>query len=274
LGICTINRPQTTAKTLESLFSCNDMERVEVVIVDNGSTQPTLNVLQKYDDRAQIIYNQWNTGVAFGVNKWMSMWKPHQHCVQMDADCIMVSKDWIKIFLDIIMRKDMAVVAAHRNTAWIDQADKLDFFKKMIFAEELDGHWCEVPRNNLITTPLMMYKNTLIGHIGFQNEATGYDDIDYAFRVNCTGLKSAYATEVMLLQPRDEVQDHPQYGSHKSLMSLRERVQSRFNEGYAQRAAVTLGTRFKPETIKDEYYRKMSEANWTFLKEWTDDSSL
>ena len=273
LGVCTINRPETTRKALEALMLTKDMERVQVVIVDNGSNQATKDVLYSFTRYPgfidQIIYNEWNTGVAFGVNRWMSLWQKHQHCVQMDADCIMVSDDWVKVFLELIAMKDVAVVAAHRPTAWIDSGkQKLDFFKDMITVEERLGHWCEIPKNNLILTPFMMYKNTLVEHIGFQNEATSYDDIDYAVRVNCTGLKSLYATEVLIKQPRDEEQTHPQYGSHKALMAIRERVHNRFVDGYTKRAEVTLGTRFLPETMKNEYYTSLSDSNWEFLKEW------
>ena len=273
VGLCTINRPKTTRRALEALMLSDGIEKVRLIIVDNNSNEETKKVIQSFQKYPsfidEVIYNEWNTGVAFGVNRWLSLREPQEHCIQMDADCILISKDWVKIFLDLIGMKDAAVVAAHRASAWIDKGnEKLDFFRNQIMPEKRMGTWCELARNNLIITPFMMYKNTLIDHLGYENEATLYDDIDWAVRVNCTGLKSMYATEVLIQQPDDEVQEHPQYESYRELMSLRERVHQRFVDGYVKNATVTLGTRFLPNTMTDEYYNNLSDANWDFLKEW------
>jgi len=66
--ILTWNGKEVIEKNLDSLRGCFNDERYEIIVVDNGSTDETWQILDKYKDKIKLIKNGKNLGFAIGNN--------------------------------------------------------------------------------------------------------------------------------------------------------------------------------------------------------------
>lgn len=221
---------------------------------------------KEFDD---LVRFDWNTGCCFGINKWMSYREPGQTCMDINSDVNIVSSDWLTPMLDVVNSESMGVVAGRRPEFWIDRPDKFQMLKSgVVRPAKINGHWCEIVDNGTIIGPFWMIRGELIDQIGFMNEADGYDDIDYGPRVYSAKWTSCYCVEPLFYQPQDEVQDHPQYGSHKALLNRNKSAYYKYISQYTKGKDLFCGTRWLPETMKDTFYKEMADSNWEFLKNW------
>jgi glycosyltransferase involved in cell wall biosynthesis len=244
-----------------------------IVIVDNGSNEQTQEVIRKYEkDVDLIIRHDWNIGYCFGVNSWLVLREEEQTCVQVDQDMVMCSRDWWSMVKPILQDPDIGVLAARRPTSWIDRQEKWDFYTgagHMRFEKRHD-HWLEMPHNNLLNAPLLIYKGLVLDQIGFENEATGWGDMESYYRVMALGMKTAYIPDIFLYQPDNSFEecDHPQRNAHRVLLGMRRDLNQQFIERYVQGRDIYCGTRFLPLTILDPEYKRYSDENFEFHRTW------
>lgn len=85
------NRPDEIDELLESLTQLDYKQKFEVVIVEDGSTLPTLSVLEKYKGKLQMTYlNKSNTGPGDSRNYGMKH-ANGDYFILFDSDCIVPS---------------------------------------------------------------------------------------------------------------------------------------------------------------------------------------
>lgn len=96
----TYNRLNYTKETLPALLSCSDKTSFRVTVVDNASTDGTVEYLKelKHENLREIIFNSKNTGL---VKPTKSFWKRSNatYVGKIDND-ILVEKGWIEPFLE------------------------------------------------------------------------------------------------------------------------------------------------------------------------------
>lgn len=272
LGILVLDRPKTVDLCLSHLLTTDSRDEFTIILIDNNSNEATKEVLKKYEkDVDEIIHNEWNLGYCFGVNQWISKRKPKQHCVQIDSDMFLHSKNWWEKVKTILADRDIGMIAARRPTAWIDRPDKREGYKNLTF-EKRHGLWLEVPKDNFLIAPMLVYKGSLLDIIGFENEASGWGDLDSPYRVKALGLRSVYVPDIFLYQAENdsdfEVYDHPQRGAHMALLQKTGNIHQYYINKYINKEHLYCGTRWLLGTMVDEEYKRLSEENWLFHKNW------
>jgi GT2 family glycosyltransferase len=70
--IVTYNSGRYIKRCLESVLAQKGPQ-VEIIVVDNNSTDGTRDILERYEDRCHIIYNQRNAGFAAAQNQAINM---------------------------------------------------------------------------------------------------------------------------------------------------------------------------------------------------------
>jgi len=270
VGVVIVDQPDTVRECLESLVSSDEQNRMQIVLVDNGSDAATKAVIASYADHvAQVIVNEWNVGPIFGTNQWLTLHQPGQNCVQIDQNCVIHSRNWLRILSEVIADPALAMAAARRPTFWLDRGKEgTTEYRDSIMEDKCGGHFCETLKAGYLHGPLTMYKDKLVKHLGFLNEASMWGAIDYTARVSCTGLKDVYVPEVFISELSFEQHTHPTYKAHQELVYIRERMHNIFVERYKKEVAVTWGSRFLPESMKDDYYSDMSDTNWEFMRDY------
>ena len=270
LGILVLDRPRAFEQCITHLLQMDRRNDVTMILVDNGSNDETKEMIERYEKEFDlIIHHEWNTGWCFGANSWMSLRDAGQTAIQVDQDMIMHSTDWLPLFERVMADEDIGALAARRPSAWIDRPDKQAGYKELAF-EQRHGLWLEMSPHNFLNAPILMYKGELLDHIGFENEATGYGDMDTPYRVSAFGYKSAYIPDVFLYQLQNdwEGREHPQKGAHKALLQKNIALHRRYVTDYMQGKKLYCGTRFLPLTMLDKEYEQQSNETWEFHKNW------
>ncbi len=70
--IVTYNSGRFIKKCLESVLSQN-YPQLEVIIIDNASTDGTIDILEQYEERCRIVYNRTNIGFAAAQNQAIAL---------------------------------------------------------------------------------------------------------------------------------------------------------------------------------------------------------
>lgn len=158
--IVTYNKKEYVANLLKSLRDI-DYENYDVVIVDNASTDGTVEHLKEHFPNVTVISNSENTGGSGGFNTGLSyaFEKEGYHYYWLLDNDVVVSRDALKDLIDALQKhKDIAVAGS--------QMCQLD--------------------NPEVTNEVGAYVNFRSGHLVLnrhltrrRNNATGIFDVDY-----------------------------------------------------------------------------------------------
>src|SRR3954471_13705067 len=70
--LVTWNSGQFIKRCLESVLA-QKYDRKEIIVVDNNSTDGTIDILEQFEDRIHIVYNDENLGFAVAQNQAIRM---------------------------------------------------------------------------------------------------------------------------------------------------------------------------------------------------------
>lgn len=109
----TFNRAKTISRSIDSIL-CQTYDNLEIVIVEDGSTDETMEVLEKYEDkRLRMVYHEFNKGVTAAKNTGLNNIRGEWFTF-LDSDDEMVP-DALAIMMKIPLEKDASVTAISCN---------------------------------------------------------------------------------------------------------------------------------------------------------------
>src|SRR5436309_3027175 len=74
--IVTYNSGRFIKRCLESVLA-QKYNRKEIIVIDNASTDGTIDILEQFEDRCQIIYNDENIGFSAAQNQAIRISRSH-----------------------------------------------------------------------------------------------------------------------------------------------------------------------------------------------------
>jgi len=109
----TFNRAKTISRTIDSIL-CQTYDNLEIVVVEDGSTDETIKVLRKYDDmRLRIVYHEHNKGVTSAKNTGLKNIRGEWFTI-VDSDDEIVPEA-LEVMMKIPLEKDATVTAISCN---------------------------------------------------------------------------------------------------------------------------------------------------------------
>lgn len=110
----TYNRLEYTRRTLPVLLE--NSEDAEVHIVDNGSTDGTVEYLQAFDtDRTLLMtFNDYNEGIVPTMNYFLSATKDRDYIAKVDNDT-MVPEGWLDRMVSAMVESDVDIMQAKHH---------------------------------------------------------------------------------------------------------------------------------------------------------------
>jgi glycosyltransferase involved in cell wall biosynthesis len=122
----TYNRGKLLEKTLEAMLNLDYPVDYEIIVVNDGSTDNTADILKKFKGKIKVV-NQERMGPCAARNAGIKAAK-YPIIVNMDDDCIPV-KDWLKDLIRGFDSPDVGVVSAfdiHGGTSTAFRKEALD----------------------------------------------------------------------------------------------------------------------------------------------------
>lgn len=109
--LVTWNRPKLTEQVLIGIEKNTKRENYRLIVVDNGSEEPTRKLIEKYTKNGvidEIIASPTNLGLEPARNAGLAAVKNDNYFICADNDCIpqpMVDgKDWVELLVDLMDR--------------------------------------------------------------------------------------------------------------------------------------------------------------------------
>ena len=289
LGMSVINRPKTTEKCIQYILKSNYRDRLTLVAVDNNSNDETKEVLKKYEkDLDLIITNDFNVGVCFSTNQYLTLREPGQYCMKVDVDAWIITPDWIDIMVHVLengflikelglAQHSIGYVLGRRPSFWLTPTRREYYKSHRVICTQIGKHYVEIVCADGIMWPWVMFHPEILNTIGYMNEAVNTDDIDFAPRAAATKQLGCYIPDVVILQsahelghPEWEEQQHLQYAAYRKCWEqyIEGYWRSNYYERYQNFETVYCGSRFLLGSITDPEYQKMSDKNWEFMKNY------
>jgi GT2 family glycosyltransferase len=213
LGLVTVtyNSAKVLPEFIESLRA-QTYSNWQLFIIDNGSTDTTLELLSQYPDpRLKIIANKKNVGVAAGNNQGI------REALQEDCELIGLinndiefGSDMFEILLNHLnqLKCDMVVPKMyyyeHKNLIWFAGGGFRKFrywLNEHYGMDSIDtGEYNQVKSILYAPTCCVVMKRDVFDRVGFMDEKyfVYFDDSDFFIRANRLGIRTYYIPQAFL----------------------------------------------------------------------------
>ncbi|MBX3300747.1 MAG: glycosyltransferase family 2 protein [Nitrospira sp.] len=207
--IPTYNRGRFIAKAIESVLRQSVMD-LEVIVVDDGSTDETRTVLEEYSGRIRYIYQE-NAGVSSARNAGIRL-AQGEWVAFLDSDDEW-TKDYLAIQVEQIVKFPAAV--AHSTNAFTIRPDgeRSSLFVESGFLKRFDTKSylaLERPLQTILTYALWFLQSTIVRkdillNVGlFDEHLSIAEDLDIIARVAIRGPFTFRKRELIEVYRREE----------------------------------------------------------------------
>lgn len=224
------NRPVAVARCIESLLRSDyPPSHLELICVDNGSTDNTPAVLEGYSPRVRVV-SELTPGPGAARNAGIRV-ASGERIAFTDSDCI-VEPDWVRRIVAPLDEPEIGIVGgrilAQRPCSPVG-----------LFGERIHDHRAAIEGfypPYVISMNIAMRCETLAALGGFDERLLRCEDVDLSVRAVQAGLRLAYCDEAVI--------------HHRNRDSLWELMREGFQHGY-----------YAPQLLEihEDYYRAARE---------------
>ncbi|GFP29558.1 rhamnosyltransferase [Candidatus Hakubella thermalkaliphila] len=184
---------------LDSLYVLNyDLDQIEIIVVDNGSTDGSVEFVQKSYPQVMLIPNKENIGFAPANNLGARQaWGEYVAFLNNDTR---VDADWLKELVDAIYLDDEVVCCGSRVLSW--DGKTIDFVGSMLnfegkgfqidYGKPVREGEHDVPRYYLFVNggAMLVRRDVFLDVGGFDEDFFAYyEDVDFGWRLWVMGYK-------------------------------------------------------------------------------------
>ncbi|MFH7880970.1 MAG: glycosyltransferase family 2 protein [Candidatus Aenigmatarchaeota archaeon] len=217
------NGKELLKNCLSSLFKLTDYPNYKVIVVDNGSTDGSVEFVKKNFPKADVLALDKNYGFPKGNNEGiryaLKRYNP-KYVVLLNNDTIIIQKNWLKEMVKVAESdKKIGIIGCKLiypdgRIQWAGRKKESNIFYLMfqtISASLNPGIGKKIKESSFIgevntaSGACMMIKKELIKRIGLLDEDLSpffQEDVEYSFRAQRSGYKVYYVgtTSVVHLQ--------------------------------------------------------------------------
>lgn len=217
------NAKEYLDKCLKSLQDINyPKDRYQIVLVDNASTDGSVEFVKKNFPEIRLIANKQNFGFMKGNNIALKAIES-EYYVLLNPDTF-VDKDWL-INLVEVAKSDGSIGLCSSKILAMDDKSKINYAGGMVnflgfswprgFDEKDDGRFGALGEIGFASGASMLIKKDVLDRIGLLDEDffMYYEDVDYSWRARLFGYKVVYVPKSLVY--------HKHEGSVKKSMGFK-----------------------------------------------------
>lgn len=199
-------RTEYTEATLDSLVESgqfNDFRKElnHVYIIDNNSCKSTKLLLKKY--QFNVITLTENIGTARAINRAWKFRQTGQHCIKMDNDVLIYSKNWIRSMEEAIERDPkIGIVGLKRKDLAEHPNSEISWYKSALYflAHEPGQSWIPFEETQHVMGTCQMYSSACLDKIGYLNQPGiyGFDDSLASYRARLAGFITGFLPAISI----------------------------------------------------------------------------
>ncbi len=205
--ILTWNGIEYTKKCLESLLNTTNLDSCDVVVVDNGSTDGTIEYL-KTIDWIKIIENKENLGFVRGNNVAINQIKDGD-IVLLNNDMIIIQNDWLeRLQKTAYLEEDYGIVGCrliNEKGEFLHAGTYI--YPETYWGQQIGGgqkdvnQYADIREVEGVVFACAYIKRNVINAIGGLNEKffSYFEDTDYCLQARKNGFKTICCGEVTLV---------------------------------------------------------------------------
>ncbi len=211
--IVTYNSGRFIKRCLESVLA-QKYSRKEIIVVDNASTDGTSDILEQFEDRCKVVYNDENIGFAAAQNQAILM-SAGEWVLTLNPDVLLLP-DFVQSLVDAGQANPRVGTVCGKLLAILANFDLPDkplvdstgiYFTPMLRhldrgSQEIDnGHYLSYEYVFGATAAAALYRRSMIEDISIDNEFFDPDffvyreDADVAWRSQLFGWKCIYTPQ-------------------------------------------------------------------------------
>lgn len=192
--ILTFNKLEYTIKCVESIRKYTQKGTYEIIIVDNHSTDETVEWLMKQDDIKKVFNNE-NLGFPKGCNQGIEI-ATGENIMLLNNDVI-VTKNWLEnLVRHLYSSEDIGAVGPLTNSCIYNQSIKVNYKdndEMQKFAEEKNNYKLELCEERLkLIGFCFLVKGEVLQKVGLLDEIFtpgNFEDDDLSLRIIKEGYK-------------------------------------------------------------------------------------
>ncbi len=248
------NKWPLTQRCLDTLLA-QTLDQAEIIVVDNGSDDETVDGLNAYADRIRIVRLPSNLGFVRGMNAGMAAARPDDDVVLLNNDLVFDQADWLNRLRDAAYAAaDHGIVgcrmlgAAPGNLLFhlggFIEPELLWGQQTESGQQETDvGQFPRTRRVQAIAFALAYIRRDCLDRMGGLDEIfhSYFEDTDYCLRAADVGIASVVAGAVTLR--------HDQHGSTNDDGGFRERLWKDSRASFAARWQQQLIDRYRGSVL-------------------------
>lgn len=226
------NRASTIVRAIQSVIE-QDLSDLEILVVDDGSSDNSVALMQAIEEPRLRIHCQSNSGASAARNRGIDMARGH-YVAFLDSDDIFLS-DHLSSLLEILEQSDRIVAY---SPLFVDRGGSRTFVKpfRAIRSDESMADYLMRDRGFVQTSGLALLRETA-ARVRYREDMSYGDDTDFAVRIEIDGNRFKMAekptviwTDVADSDRLSSVDGH--IGSLKWLEDLRPNISEQAYRGY------------------------------------------
>lgn len=199
--ICSIiirayNQEKYIGKLLYGI-SVQTVKDYEIILIDSGSTDGTINIAKTYN--AKIIHippDKFTFGRALNLGIKKAKGK---YCILISSHTYPIRKDWLENLIKMLNKRKTALVYGKQRG---DKRSK--FSEGQIFLKWFPEHSVQKQDNPFCNNANAAIKRRIWKKFPYNEELSGLEDLDWAKRVMKKGYNIAYCAEAEIIHIHEE----------------------------------------------------------------------
>ena len=253
--ILNYNTKKLTLDCIESIISKKWKSTFNIVVVDNASSDGSVDAIKEKYNQVKVIESNKNVGFSRGNNLALKKYyKNSKYCLLLNSDTI-VLEDSIDKLVAFITKSDYCIVSCmllNKDRSFQPNAGELpkpvpafiwlsgldDITRKMFrlpsYQERGDGYYKENRSVGWVSGSVMLISSTLIEEIGYLDSKIFMyaEDVDMCWRAEEHGKSVGWTKDAKIVHIGGASLDQPQYkqwlGEFNGLLYLYEKHYNKY----------------------------------------------
>lgn len=191
------NEEEHIAATIESVRRI-DWPEVRIIVVDDGSTDRTPDILRLYGPSVTVISKEVNEGKARALNDAISS-STGSLILIVDADCIVPEETVNLMARHFVKSDDIGAVTSNprvtETSTLIEKLQAIEFCATVSAARRGQAVWGRILTMSGICTLL---RREALDDVGLFDESQPTEDIELTWRMNLAGWRVTYEPEAVV----------------------------------------------------------------------------